>query len=170
MNRLGQVLRLGTRTLRAQRGGGAAEWPGGSFWSEGTQTGKNGFLFGELPPKAGEGRKIQWWEPIWYGGYAAFFAGIYAIYHAKPEEALDIKYWARPRAEKELDVEMKMLDKLSQRPDLKDKLTSIAKQLNLVEEEIYDLVLMRSEYKVLLGLHSGRVPTELQEVYDELAA
>jgi len=127
-------------------------------------------LFGELPPKAGEGRKIQWWEPIWYGGYAAFFAGIYAIYHAKPEEALDIKYWARPRAEKELDVEMKMLDKLSQRPDLKDKLTSIAKQLNLVEEEIYDLVLMRSEYKVLLGLHSGRVPTELQEVYDELAA
>lgn len=31
-------------------------------------------------------------------------------------------------------------------------------------------VLMRNEYKVLLGLHSGRVPAELKEIYDELAA
>lgn len=50
-----------------------------------------------------------------YLGYGGFFAGIYFIYHAKPLEALDIKYWARPHAEKELAMEMKMLDKLQVR-------------------------------------------------------
>lgn len=67
MNRLAGLRRLGLQALRNQqtRGGGAAEWPGGSFWSQGTQTGRNGFLFGELPTKAGEGRQIQWWEPLW---------------------------------------------------------------------------------------------------------
>lgn len=92
------------------------------------------------------------------------------IYHTKPLEALDIKYWAKPRAEKELEVEMKMMDKLAARPDLKERLVSVGKKLNMIEEEAYDLVLMRQEYKVLLGLHSGRVPAELKEIYDELAA
>lgn len=63
-----------------------------------------------------------------------------------------------------------MLDKLNARPDLKEKLVGVAKQLNLIEEEAYDLVLMRNEYKVLMGQHSGRVPAELKEVLDELAA
>lgn len=65
---------------------------------------------------------------------------------------------------------MKMLDKLQARPDLHDRLKGVAKQLNLIEEETYDLVLMRNEYKVLMGLHDGRVPAELKEIYDELAA
>ncbi len=29
---------------------------------------------------------------------------------------------------------------------------------------------MRNEYKVLMGLNSGRVPPELAEIYEELAA
>ncbi len=29
---------------------------------------------------------------------------------------------------------------------------------------------MRNEYKVLMGLHDGRVPSELKEIYDELQA
>eukprot|EP00983_Pelagomonas_calceolata_P096543 1158139-Pelagomonas_calceolata.AAC.3 len=37
-----------------------------------------------------------------YTGYGVFFAGVYLIYQTKPLESLDIKYWARPRAEKEL--------------------------------------------------------------------
>jgi hypothetical protein len=57
-----------------------------------------------------------------YLGYGAFFAGIYLIYQTKPLESLDIKYWAKPRAVKELDEEMKMLDKLSARPDLQERL------------------------------------------------
>ena len=58
--------RLGVDTLRNPRvraGGGG--YPGGSFWSEGTQTGHNGFLFGELPPPPGESRKLLWWEMPW---------------------------------------------------------------------------------------------------------
>lgn len=68
MNRLGKLMRLGAQSLRnspsTQRGGGGG-WPGGSFWSEGTQTGYNGFLFGEIPPPRGQSRAWQWWEPIW---------------------------------------------------------------------------------------------------------
>lgn len=109
-------------------------------------------------------------RPRRYTGYGLFFAGVYTVYHAKPLESLDIKYWARPRAEKELEVEMRMLDKLNERPDLQDRLKAVAKGLNLVEEEAYDLVFMRNEYKVLMGLHSGRVPAELADIYEELAA
>mmetsp|Transcript_7963 Transcript_7963/g.17078 ORF Transcript_7963/g.17078 Transcript_7963/m.17078 type:complete len:174 (+) Transcript_7963:274-795(+) len=172
MNRLAAFGRMGAQMLRNRqmRGGGAAEWPGGSFWSEGTQTGHNGFLFGEVPLKPGEVRKTQWWEPLWYLGYGGFFAGVYLIYHAKPLEALDIKYWAKPRAEKELETEMRMMDKLNSRPDLKEKLVGVAKELNMIEDEAYDLIFMRNEYKVLLGLHSGRVPDTLKDIFEELSA
>ncbi|KAL6764806.1 NADH:ubiquinone oxidoreductase 17 kDa subunit, partial [Haematococcus lacustris] len=163
--------RVGLSAARLKRrGGDAAEWPGGSFWSEGTQTGQNGFLFGEVPPKPGEARLRQWWEPVWYTGFGLFFAGCYAICHAKPLEALDIKYWARPRAETELEVDMRMMDKLQSSPELMSRLRAVGKQLKLVDDEAYDLVLMRNEYKVLLGLHDGRVPAELAEIYEELAA
>ncbi len=96
--------------------------------------------------------------------------GVYLIYHAKPLEAMDIKYWAAPRAAKELEVEMRMLDKLNAQPELKERLVTVAKGLNMIEDEAYDLVLMRNEYKVKLGLHTGRVPSELQDLYEELAA
>jgi hypothetical protein len=49
-------------------------------------------------------------------------------------------------------------------------LQAVAKQLKLVDEEMYDLVLMRKEYKVLMGLHDGRVPAELKDIYAELGA
>jgi len=168
-------LRLLSRFSRVQavrnpstRGGDG--WPGGSFWSEGTQTGRNGFLFGEIPPAAGQSRKWQWWEPIWYAGYGSFFLGIFLIYQTKPLEALDIKYWAKPRALAELEVEHKMLDKLSLRPDLQARLAAVGKVLNLIEDESYDLILMRNEYKVQMGLDSGKVPSELKEIYDELSS
>lgn len=38
--------------------------PGG-YWSEGTQTGRNGYLFGESPPPPGQSRKWESWEAIW---------------------------------------------------------------------------------------------------------
>jgi len=37
-------------------------------------------------------------------GYGGFFLSVYLIYQTKPLEALDISYWARPRAEKEIQV------------------------------------------------------------------
>ena len=105
-----------------------------------------------------------------YAGYGTFFLGVVLIYQTKPLEALDIKYWAKPRAQAELDVELRMLDKLNARPDLQQRLSAVGKSLKLIEEESYDLVLMRNEYKVLMGLNSGRVPPELAEIYEELAA
>ena len=64
---LRRLARSGLQALKStpRRGGGAAEWPGGSFWSQGTQTGHNGFLFGEIPPAPGQKRARQWWETIW---------------------------------------------------------------------------------------------------------
>ncbi|PNH10142.1 hypothetical protein TSOC_003148 [Tetrabaena socialis] len=165
----GLARRAGASFLRnPQVRAGGGEYPGGSFWSAGTQTGKNGFLFGELPPAPGQSRPTLWWEPAWYLGYGGVAVGIYLIYHAKPLEALDIKYWAAPRASKELEVEMRMLDKLNERPDLQERLTAVCKELNMIEEESYDLVLMRNEYKVKMGLHTGRVPEDLKAIYEEL--
>lgn len=67
----GLLRRLAASSYRAvkgsapRRGGGADGWPGGSFWSEGTQEGRNGLLFGEKPLAPGQKRAMQWWEPIW---------------------------------------------------------------------------------------------------------
>lgn len=54
--------RVSTQFLRSQKQRGGHDWPGGSFWSEGTQTGRNGYLFGETPPPAGQSRKWESWE------------------------------------------------------------------------------------------------------------
>ena len=43
---------------------------------------------------------------------------------------------------------MKMMDKLAARPDLKQRLVAVAKDLKMIEDEAYDLILMRNEYKV----------------------
>jgi len=50
--------RLPLAALRSLRPRGGHGWPGGSFWSEGTQEGKNGLLFGETH------RKVESWELI----------------------------------------------------------------------------------------------------------
>lgn len=62
------------------------------------------------------------------------------------------------------------LDKLSARPDILERLEAVGKQLNMIPAESYDLVLMRNEYKVKMGLHTGRVPAELAAIYEELQA
>ena len=53
---------------------------------------------------------------------------------------------------------------------VQERLRGVCKQLNMIDEEMYDLVLMRNEYKVKLGLHSGRVPAELTDIFAELDA
>lgn len=150
-----------------------AEWatcPEGRFWSEGTQVGYEGFLFGEIPLPAGQTRKWHWMEPIWIVGWVAFYMGAYCIWAYKPREAYHIRFWANPRARAELQTEMKMMDKLNKRPDLHTRLVDVAAQLKMIPDEVYDLIYMRNEYKVKLGLFSGRVPAELADIYAELEA
>ncbi|MEW5315783.1 MAG: hypothetical protein WDW38_007188 [Sanguina aurantia] len=133
MNKLLPLRKLSAQLLRNPKTrAGGSDWPGG-FWSEGSQKGHNGFLFGETPLPAGQSRQWQWWEPIWYIGYGGFAVAIFTIYNAKPLEALDIRYWAAPRAAKELVVEKRMVT-----------------------------------HTISQGLHTGRVPAELAEIYAEL--
>jgi hypothetical protein len=54
--------RVSSHLLRSQKQRGGHSWPGGSFWADGTQTGRNGYLFGETPPPPGEARKWESWE------------------------------------------------------------------------------------------------------------
>lgn len=52
-----------TRAPRGTRAMGGGH-PGGYF-GEGTQTGRNGYLFGESPVPPGQTRKWESWEAIW---------------------------------------------------------------------------------------------------------
>ena len=52
-----------TRAPRGARAMGGGH-PGGYF-GEGTQTGRNGYLFGESPVPPGQSRKWESWEAIW---------------------------------------------------------------------------------------------------------
>lgn len=151
-------------------GNAATDWPNGSFWSEGTQVGINGFLFGELPPPPGQSRKWEYWELPWYTIWGLASVGFAVAIWGKPAEAYSIKFWARPRAYKELDEEQRIFDKLQQRPDLMWKLQVMCRRLGMIEDEAYDLVYMRKEYKVLKGLNDGTLPDGFKELFDELEA
>lgn len=167
MNTLRRLVPFARRNL-ASRGHSAGQWPNGSFWSEGTQTGVKGFLFGELPPPPGQTRKWEYWEAPWYTIWGLASVGFVVMIWGKPAEAYSIKFWARPRAYKELDEDMKMFDKLQQRPDLLWKLQVMCRSLGMIEEEAYDLVFMRREFKTLKAIHDGTVPPGFQELFEEL--
>ena len=74
---------------------------GGGYFSQGTQTGRNGVLFGETPPKEGQKRVRESWEAPYFIT-AALTAGIlYFGLNAKPNSSL--VDWAKEEAKKRLD-------------------------------------------------------------------
>ena len=76
---------------------------GGGYFSQGTQTGRNGVLFGETPPKEGQKRVRESWEAPYFIT-AALTAGIlYFGLNAKPNSSL--VDWAKEEAKKRLDDE-----------------------------------------------------------------
>ena len=48
--------------------------PPGGWFSEGTQTGRNGYLFGETPPPPGQRRQWELWEAPWCVALASLHA------------------------------------------------------------------------------------------------
>ena len=60
--------RVGAALLKQQRRQAST---GGPFWSDGKQTGHNGYLFNETPPPPGESRVMEGWEMPWYASSSA---------------------------------------------------------------------------------------------------
>lgn len=137
--------RLSLNALRnlKPRGGG---WPGG-FWSEGTQTGRNGYLFGESPPPPGQNRKWETWELPWYLGWAASAGVCVTCCYGVPDTSL--KSWAKPHALKEIEEEAEIFSKLFEDPqhasEIQQQMASQSKHADLY----YDQILMRNEFAVL---------------------
>lgn len=131
---------------------GGHSWPGGSFWSEGTQTGRNGYLFGETPPPPGQARKWESWELPWYGTLGTAAILITFIAYGKPDTSL--KTWAKPYALKELEEEDEIFAKYESDAKYAEKvkvaLTSKGNHVDLY----YDAVMLRNEYEILKRLHA----------------
>jgi hypothetical protein len=138
--------RLTTAALRncRPRGGG---WPGGSFWSEGTQTGRNGYLFGETPPPNGAPRKWETWELPWYLGWGAATAMAVTICYGVPDTSL--KAWARPHALAELREEEEAFGRLFADAGAAAQARAAMAARGLHADLHYDEFLSRREFDVL---------------------
>mmetsp|Transcript_33843 Transcript_33843/g.46855 ORF Transcript_33843/g.46855 Transcript_33843/m.46855 type:complete len:105 (+) Transcript_33843:127-441(+) len=100
--------RLSVSSMRSVRARGDHFWgqyPGGSYWSEGTQPAKGaGHLFGESPLKPGQKRVREDWELPWI--VCMFIAPAVVLgvgLNVKPETRLTA--WAREEAERRLAAE-----------------------------------------------------------------
>ena len=74
--------------------------PPGGYFAEGTQTGRNGYLFGETPPAPGKRRVWEDWEAPWYLGMFGAAGILFFGLNAKPETSATA--WAREEAAKRL--------------------------------------------------------------------
>lgn len=77
--------------------------PPGGYFAEGTQTGRNGFLFGETPPAPGQRRVWEDWEAPWYASLALATAILGFGLQAKPDTKMTS--WAREEAARRLAAE-----------------------------------------------------------------
>jgi len=77
--------------------------PPGGYFSEGTQTGRNGYLFGETPPPPGKRRIWEDWEAPWYATLAIATGVLYFGLSAKPETRMTT--WAKEEAARRLAAE-----------------------------------------------------------------
>ena len=81
----------------------AGSGPPGGYFSEGTQTHKNGYLFGETPPKEGARRVRESWELPYFLTFSLAGVMLYFGLNSKPNTSL--VDWAREEAQKRVDEE-----------------------------------------------------------------
>lgn len=127
-----------------QRGGHG--WPGGSFWADGTQTGRNGYLFGETPPPAGQKRKWESWEFIFYTGFGISAIMTWLIVNG-PDNSLQA--WARPYALKELEEEDEIFAKYAADESLQQDMAAKFRAVGKHQDRYYDAIMMRNEFEIL---------------------
>ena len=77
--------------------------PPGGYFAEGTQTGRNGYLFGETPPAPGKRRVWEDWEAPWYGALTLATAILCVGLQAKPDTRMTS--CAREEAARRLEAE-----------------------------------------------------------------
>lgn len=94
-----QQLFISKTSKRSYAGSG----PPGGYFSEGTQTHKNGYLFGETPPKEGARRVRESWELPYFLTFSLAGVMLYFGLNSKPNTSL--VDWAREEAQKRLDEE-----------------------------------------------------------------
>ena len=86
---------------RLKRSYGAT--PKGSYFSEGTQTRRNGLLFGETPPLKGTKRIRESWELPYFATFLSAGVILYVGLNRKPDTSL--VGWAKEEARKRLEKE-----------------------------------------------------------------
>lgn len=87
---------------RVKRSYGATP-KGSSYFSEGTQTKRNGLLFGETPPLKGTKRIRESWELPYFVTFLSAGVILYVGLNGKPDTSL--VGWAKEEARKRLEKE-----------------------------------------------------------------
>ena len=88
---------------RLKRSYGGATPKGSSYFSEGTQTRRNGLLFGETPPLKGTRRIRESWELPYFATFFSAGVILYVGLNGKPDTSL--VGWAKEEARKRLEKE-----------------------------------------------------------------
>jgi hypothetical protein len=88
---------------RLRRSYGGATPKGSSYFSEGTQTRRNGLLFGETPPLKGTRRIRESWELPYFATFFSAGVILYVGLNGKPDTSL--VGWAKEEARKRLEKE-----------------------------------------------------------------
>ena len=83
--------------------GGATPKGSSSYFSEGTQTRRNGLLFGETPPLKGTKRIRESWELPYFVTFLSAGVILYVGLNGKPDTSL--VGWAKEEARKRLEKE-----------------------------------------------------------------
>eukprot|EP00898_Chlorokybus_atmophyticus_P008585 jgi/Chlat1/8728/Chrsp9S08557 len=89
----GRAARAGARASQRLRGGAG---PPGGWWGPGTQSGRNGNLFGETPLPPGVARKWEDWELPWYLTMGTATVMLAVGLNSQPDTT--ITTWARKEA------------------------------------------------------------------------
>ena len=88
---------------RLRRSYGATPKGSSSYFSEGTQTKRNGLLFGETPPLKGTKRIRESWELPYFVTFLSAGVILYVGLNGKPDTSL--VGWAKEEARKRLEKE-----------------------------------------------------------------
>jgi hypothetical protein len=83
--------------------GGATPKGSSSYFSEGTQTKRNGLLFGETPPLKGQKRIRESWELPYFVTF--FSAGVILCVGLNGKPDTSLVGWAKEEARKRLEKE-----------------------------------------------------------------